>query len=122
MSQIAPDERKNIFAAAIGVVAMDADVAAAETRFLERLQIAGQIDDATASSIRGARRRLGSARRRPPAPTRRLRATAADRRSRDGRAGALAAARAARRSAEVALRGRRSRSRCRAAAPSASRR
>ncbi len=52
VSQIAPDERKNIFAAAIGVVAMDEDVAAAETRFLERLQIALQIDDATASSIR----------------------------------------------------------------------
>lgn len=52
VSQIPPDERVNIFAAALGVVAMDEDVAAAETQFLERLQIALQIDDATAQSVR----------------------------------------------------------------------
>ena len=52
VSQIPAAERVNIFAAALGVVAMDEDVAAAEKQFLERLQIALQIDDATAKSIR----------------------------------------------------------------------
>ncbi len=52
VSQIPTAERVNIFAAALGVVAMDEEVAAAERIFLERLQIALQIDDATASSIR----------------------------------------------------------------------
>jgi uncharacterized membrane protein YebE (DUF533 family) len=52
VSQIPRDERVNIFAAALGVVAMDEVVDATEKAFLERLQIALQIDDATASSIR----------------------------------------------------------------------
>lgn len=52
VSQIPRDERVNIFAAALGVVAMDEDVAATEKAFLERLQIALQIDDATAATIR----------------------------------------------------------------------
>ena len=52
VSQIPPTERVNIFAAALGVVAMDEEVAAAEKQFLERLQIALQIDDKTAASIR----------------------------------------------------------------------
>lgn len=52
VSQIPPPERVNIFAAALGVVAMDEEVVAAEKTFLERLQIALQIDDATAKSIR----------------------------------------------------------------------
>jgi uncharacterized membrane protein YebE (DUF533 family) len=52
VSQIPPGERVNIFAAALGVVAMDEDVHAAEKQVLERLQIALQIDDKTASTIR----------------------------------------------------------------------
>jgi uncharacterized membrane protein YebE (DUF533 family) len=54
VSQIPPAERVNIFAAALGVVAMDEEVAATEKQFLERLQIALQIDDATAKSIRAS--------------------------------------------------------------------
>jgi len=52
VSQIPPAERVNIFAAALGVVAMDEDVAAAEKAFIGRLQIALQIDDKTAASLR----------------------------------------------------------------------
>ena len=52
VSQIPPSERVNIFSAALGVVAMDNDIADAEKAFLKRLQIALQIDDATAASIR----------------------------------------------------------------------
>jgi len=52
VSQIAPDDRANIFAAALGVVAIDDEVVAAEHRFLERLQIALQIDDKHAAEIR----------------------------------------------------------------------
>ena len=52
VSQIPPDERANIFAAALGVVAMDNDVADAEQRFVERLQVALRIDDKTAADIR----------------------------------------------------------------------
>jgi uncharacterized membrane protein YebE (DUF533 family) len=52
VSQIALDDRANIFAAALGVVAIDDEVVAAEHTFLERLQIALQIDDKTAAEIR----------------------------------------------------------------------
>lgn len=52
VSQISQDERVNIFAAALGVVAMDEDIAAAERTFISRLQIALQIDDATAATVR----------------------------------------------------------------------
>lgn len=52
VSQIPPAERGNIFAAALGVVALDDVVAAAEQRFLERLQLALQLDDATVTALR----------------------------------------------------------------------
>jgi uncharacterized membrane protein YebE (DUF533 family) len=52
VSQIPPDDRVNIFAAALGVVAMDEDVVEAERAFTERLQVALRIDDATASALR----------------------------------------------------------------------
>src|SRR5204863_422035 len=52
VSPIPPSERVTIFAAALGVVAMDEQVVDAEKAFLKRLQIALQIDDATAGSIR----------------------------------------------------------------------
>ena len=52
VSQIAAAERLNIFAAALGVVAMDDEIHATEHHFLERLQIALRIDDATAAAVR----------------------------------------------------------------------
>jgi uncharacterized membrane protein YebE (DUF533 family) len=52
VSQIPPDDRLNIFTAALGVVAMDNEVADAEHHFLERLKIALRIDDATAAAVR----------------------------------------------------------------------
>lgn len=52
VSQIPAAERLNIFAAALGVVAMDDDVAAAERTFLERLQVALQLDDAAVAGVR----------------------------------------------------------------------
>jgi uncharacterized membrane protein YebE (DUF533 family) len=52
VSQIPADDRLNIFSAALGVVAMDNDVAESERRFLERLQVALCIDDAAAADIR----------------------------------------------------------------------
>jgi uncharacterized membrane protein YebE (DUF533 family) len=52
VSQIPPDDRLNIFTAALGVVAMDNEVAAAEHHFIERLQIALRIDDQTAADVR----------------------------------------------------------------------
>jgi uncharacterized membrane protein YebE (DUF533 family) len=54
VSQIPRAERVNIFAAAVSVVAMDDEVVPAEKTFLERLQLALQIDDATAASVRAA--------------------------------------------------------------------
>lgn len=54
VSQIPPDNRANIYAAALGVVSIDEDVAASEEKFLERLQIALQIDDDTAAQLRKA--------------------------------------------------------------------
>ena len=52
VSQIPTSERANVFSAALGVVAMDDEVVADEHHFLERLQIALQLDDATAASLR----------------------------------------------------------------------
>ncbi|HVK75437.1 MAG TPA: DUF533 domain-containing protein [Kofleriaceae bacterium] len=52
VSQIPKDDRTNIFTAALGVVAMDNKVGAAEHKFLDRLKIALQIDDVTAAEIR----------------------------------------------------------------------
>jgi len=52
VSKIAGDERASIFAAALSVVAMDDEVAAAEVKFVERLQKALAIDDAAAAAIR----------------------------------------------------------------------
>ena len=52
VSQIAREDRMNIFAAALGVVAMDDEVAAAEHQFLDRLKIALNIEDAAAAELR----------------------------------------------------------------------
>ncbi len=52
VSQIPSDDRLNIFSAALGVVAMDDEIADAERQFLDRLQLALRIDDATAADVR----------------------------------------------------------------------
>jgi uncharacterized membrane protein YebE (DUF533 family) len=52
VSQLERDDRVNIYAAALGVVAIDEQVGNDENRFLERLQIALQLDDATVASLR----------------------------------------------------------------------
>ena len=52
VSQLESDDRVNIFAAALGVVAIDEKVCGEETRFLERLQIALQLDDEVVKALR----------------------------------------------------------------------
>jgi uncharacterized membrane protein YebE (DUF533 family) len=52
VSKIAGDERANVFAAALSVVAMDDEIAAAELGFIDRLQKVLHIDAATAVALK----------------------------------------------------------------------
>ncbi len=51
VSEIAEDNRANIYAAALGVVAIDKQVAPAERKFLDTLRDALGLDEATAESL-----------------------------------------------------------------------
>lgn len=51
VADIAPENRANIYAAALGVVVADNDIAADERAFLDRLRGALEIDDATAKAL-----------------------------------------------------------------------
>jgi uncharacterized membrane protein YebE (DUF533 family) len=52
VADIPEDNRRNIFSAALGVIAIDKDVAAAEKKFLDRLRTALEIDEETAAELR----------------------------------------------------------------------
>lgn len=52
VSSIPEGNRTNIFAAALGVIAIDNEVSEPEEQFLERLRTALDIDEATAASMR----------------------------------------------------------------------
>lgn len=51
IADIPEDNRRNIYSAALGVIAIDKDVASAEKSFLDRLRKALEIDDATAAEL-----------------------------------------------------------------------
>lgn len=51
IAALADDNRANIYAAALGVVAIDKDVAPAERKFLETLGKALSLDEATTKSL-----------------------------------------------------------------------
>ena len=52
LDQISPSDRANIYAAAVTIVGIDDEVVPDEERFLERLQKALELDDATAAALR----------------------------------------------------------------------
>jgi uncharacterized membrane protein YebE (DUF533 family) len=52
IEKISAAERANIYAAALSVVAMDDDVASGELKFLDRLKLAFELDDATVAELR----------------------------------------------------------------------
>jgi len=54
LSSIPPENRMNIFAAALGVVSIDKDIAKEEETFLERLRVALEIDEEAANAMRSA--------------------------------------------------------------------
>ena len=51
VADIAPNNRANIYAAALGGVVIDNDIADDERKFLERLRAALEIDEATANAL-----------------------------------------------------------------------
>jgi uncharacterized membrane protein YebE (DUF533 family) len=52
IEKITAEERGNIYSAALSVVAMDDDIASGELKFLDRLRLALELDDATVATIR----------------------------------------------------------------------